>query len=65
MEGSFLLPSKDSMEKFAREMRIRNFSEKTIASYLYYNKELLRFASKFAQEIDWNDIQDYLDYFGN
>jgi hypothetical protein len=52
MEGSFLLPSKDSMEKFAREMRIRNFSEKTIASYLYYNKELLRFASKFAQEID-------------
>jgi len=45
-----------------QEMRIRNFSPKTIESYVYYNKELLRFASKFADEISKQDIKDFLDF---
>jgi site-specific recombinase XerD len=47
---------------FAQEMRIRNFSPKTIKSYLHYNKELLRFASKTPLEINSQDIRDYLDF---
>src|SRR3989339_53593 len=56
------IESRDPMNNFAREMRIRNFSKKTIEAYLYYNKELLRFASKFSDEINRNDIKDYLDW---
>jgi integrase/recombinase XerD len=62
MPGNYIYPSKDPMEKFAQEMRIRNFSRKTINSYLYYNKELLRFANKFSDEISKSDIKDYLDW---
>ena len=32
--------------RLSQEMRLLNFSSKTIKLYLYYNKELLRFASK-------------------
>lgn len=35
----------DYMFKFEQEMRLRNFSKKTIKAYVYYNKELLRFAN--------------------
>lgn len=45
MPGNYLYPSKDPMVKLEQEMRLRNFSKKTIKAYLYYNKELLRFAS--------------------
>lgn len=50
------------MQNLIQEMRIRNFSPKTIKAYLYYNNELLRFASKFADEINKQDIKDYLDF---
>ncbi len=46
-------------------MRLRNFSGKTIKAYLYYNKELLRFASKSPREINKQDIKDYLDWSFN
>jgi len=46
-----------------QEMRLRNFSQKTIKAYLYYNRELLRFASqKSPREISRQDIKDYLDF---
>ncbi len=54
--------SRDPMYNLEQEMRIRNFSPKTIKAYLYYNKELLRFASKFSDEINKQDIRDYLDF---
>jgi len=54
--------SRDPMYYLAQEMRIRNFSPKTVKSYLYYNKEMLRFANKFANEINKQDIRDYLDF---
>jgi integrase/recombinase XerD len=62
MERNRSYPSKDPMFRLGQEMRIRNFSPKTIKAYLYYNKELLRFASKFSDEINRQDIRDYLDY---
>lgn len=55
--------SRDPMFYLEQEMRLRNFSKKTIKAYLYYNKELLRFASyKSPKEIDKQDIKDFLDF---
>lgn len=55
--------ARDPMFYLEQEMRLRNFSRKTINSYLYYNKELLRFANnKSPKEINKQDIKDYLDY---
>ncbi|MDP2737119.1 MAG: tyrosine-type recombinase/integrase [bacterium] len=65
MEGNYQYPSKDPMFRLAQEMRIRNFSPKTIQAYLYYNKELLRFASKDVREIEKQDIRDYIDCLFN
>lgn len=36
------------MFRLAQEMRIRNFSPKTIKAYLYYNKELLIFTNNLS-----------------
>ncbi|MDO8592224.1 MAG: tyrosine-type recombinase/integrase [bacterium] len=65
MNGNYQYPSKDPMFRLAQEMRIRNFSPKTIQAYLYYNKELLRFASKDARDIEKQDIRDYVDCLFN
>ncbi len=62
MLGNNIYPSKDPMFKLAQEMRIRSLSSKTIHTYIYYNKELLRFANKFSDEINRQDIKNYLDY---
>ncbi|MFA6306883.1 MAG: site-specific tyrosine recombinase/integron integrase [Patescibacteria group bacterium] len=65
MNGNYQYPSKDPMFNLAREMRIRNFSPKTIQAYLYYNKELLRFANKSPREINSEDLRDYIDCLFN
>ncbi len=54
--------ARDPMNNLAQELRLRNFSPRTISSYIYYNKELLRFANKFSDEITKQDIKDYLEY---
>jgi len=54
---------RDPMFKLEQEMRLRNFSKKTIKAYVYYNKDLLRFANnKPCLEITNQDIKDYLDF---
>ena len=45
-----------------RELKIRNFSPKTIKSYLYYNSKLLKHANKNAREIGNQDIKNFLLY---
>lgn len=65
MNGNYLYPSKDPLYRLAQEMRIRNFSPKTINTYIYYNKELLRFANKDVKEINTQDIKDYIDCLFN
>lgn len=53
------------MFRLAQEMRIRNFSPKTIQTYIHYNKELLHFASKDVRGIEKQDIRDYIDCLFN
>lgn len=45
-----------------QELRIRNYSPKTIKSYLYHNDDFLRFCLKNPREVNTQDIKDYL-YF--
>lgn len=55
--------ARDPMFNLNQEMRLRNFSRKTAKAYLYYNKELLRFASdKSPKDISRQNIRDYLDF---
>ncbi len=56
------IQSRDPMYNLEQEMRLSNFSPKTIKLYLYYNKELLRFASCFADEVTSKIIKDYIDF---
>ena len=56
------IEARDPMFNLVQEMKICNFSPKTIKSYLYYNKEMLRFASKFSDEVNKQDIRDYVEY---
>ena len=59
------LQSRDPMFNLEQEMRLRNFSPKTIKLYIYYNKEFLRFANNYADEVNRQQIKDYLDYIIN
>jgi integrase/recombinase XerD len=53
---------RDPMLNLEREMKLLNFSRKTIKSYLYYNKEFLRFANTYADEVNSGHIKDYLEF---
>jgi integrase/recombinase XerD len=57
--------TRDPIFNLSQEMRIRNFSSKTIQAYLYYNKEILRFANKSPIEINSEDLRDYIDCMFN
>ncbi|MCK4540012.1 tyrosine-type recombinase/integrase [Candidatus Parcubacteria bacterium] len=65
MNGNYKYPSKDPIYMLAQELRLRNFSPKTVKVYAYYNQEILRFAEKSPKEINSQDIKDYLDYLIN
>jgi site-specific recombinase XerD len=65
MNGNYLYPSKDPLLRLEQEMKIRNFSPKTINVYIYYNKEILRFANKDVREINRNDVRDYIECLFN
>ena len=65
MDGSYQYPSKDPMYMLSQELRLRNFSQKTVNIYVYYNRELLRFTEKSPREINKQDIKDYLDFLIN
>ena len=54
--------TRDPMNNLSQELRLCNYSDKTIKTYLHYNSELLRFANKFSDEINIQDIKDYLDF---
>ena len=54
-----------TFDTLERELRIRNYSPSTVESYLYYNKELLRYRQKDPREIGVNDIKEYLDYLAS
>ena len=52
----------NTLANLAQELRIRNYSSKTIKSYLYNNGEFLRFCQKDPREVNTADIKNYLDY---
>lgn len=52
----------NTFDTLARELRFRNYSRRTIESYMHYNRELLRFCQKDPREVSTNDIKDYLDF---
>ena len=43
-------------------MKLRNFSQKTVNSYLYYITYLLKFANKSPKMINSQDLRGYLEY---
>src|SRR3989338_5079319 len=45
-----------------REFEIRNFSQKTVKCYLYYNQDLIKHAKKDPRFINESDIREYLTY---
>ena len=51
-----------TLERLAQELRIRNYSRKTMESYLRYNHDLLLYHQKDPREITTDDIRAYLDY---
>jgi site-specific recombinase XerD len=51
---------RDPIYNLERELRIREFSRKTVKSYLYYNKDLLKYNSKSPKSINIDDIKEYL-----
>ena len=62
-KGNTTVIGREPFYKLEQEMRLRNFSPKTVKAYLYYNKELLRFANyKSPLKISIQDIKDYLDF---
>jgi len=52
----------NTLENLVQELRIRNYSSKTIKSYLYNNEEFLRFSGKDPRSVGTSDIKNYLDY---
>jgi site-specific recombinase XerD len=54
-------PSQDSLIKLRQEMKLRNFSQKTIKSYLYYITDFLGKSNKQIRQISGVDVRNYLE----
>ena len=54
------LKSKSTLENFAKILKVRNYSDRTIEIYLYYTKEMLNSFNKPGLYITSNDIKNYL-----
>jgi len=65
MNQSNYYPSQDPIIKMQQEMKLRNFSPKTIKSYSYYITNILHFANKGASSISTEDIRNYLESLSN
>lgn len=51
----------NTFDTLIRELRFRNYSQKTLKSYIHYNRELLRFCQKNPRAVDANDVKNYLN----
>jgi site-specific recombinase XerD len=54
-------PSRDPLYLLEQEMKIRNFSQKTIKSYLHYITKCLNWSNKSPRGISGEDIRLYLE----
>ncbi len=58
-------PSRDPIDLFQQEMKLRNFSKSTIKNYIYYTNECLKFARVSPKEINTKIVRDYLEYLAD
>jgi integrase/recombinase XerD len=49
-------------ETLIEEMKLKNFSKKTMEIYLYYNQVFIKYIKKSPREVSGKDIRDYLLY---
>lgn len=49
------------LQKLEQDLKIRNYSVKTIKAYLYYNQDFLKFSGKGPREVRSKDIKNYLE----
>lgn len=61
MDYNPCFPSQDPMVKLRQEMKLRNFSQKTIKSYVHYTSDCLKKSNKQAREISGGDVRAYLE----
>ena len=61
----YLMEKSNTFDSLLRELRYRNYSSKTIKSYLHYNHEFLRFCDKDPREVSTDDIKNYLDFLAH
>jgi site-specific recombinase XerD len=50
------------LETLEKELKIRNYSQKTVKSYLFYNMKFLEFIKKSSDKVRSIDIKIYLNY---
>jgi integrase/recombinase XerD len=50
------------LKRLETELKIRGFSRKTINAYCNYNKQFIEFVKKEYNEVDVNDIKEYIAY---
>lgn len=51
-----------SLENLETELKLRAFSQRTVQSYLYYNKKFLEFAKKEPDQMIEDDVKNYIAY---
>src|SRR3989339_626902 len=61
MKTPFYRPSRDPIVILRQEMKLRNFSQKTIKSYTHYITIFLNQSIKNAREVDSTEIRAYLE----
>ena len=49
-------------EDLSTELKLRNYSEKTLTAYLTHNKKFLEYAKKSPEEATQDDVKSYLVY---
>ncbi|PIN80213.1 integrase [Candidatus Woesearchaeota archaeon CG10_big_fil_rev_8_21_14_0_10_30_7] len=45
-----------------KELKLRNYSEKTVKAYLYHNMKFLEWSNKSLREVNQKDLENYLLY---
>ncbi|MBU4458913.1 tyrosine-type recombinase/integrase [Patescibacteria group bacterium] len=53
---------REPLNNLEQELKIRNFSRKTIQAYLYYNRKFLDYARKGPRDVANADIKRYLEH---
>jgi integrase/recombinase XerD len=54
-----------ALNQLKKELAVRKYSRKTIATYMHYNSELLKLSNKTFKEISTHDVKNFLYYYAN